>query len=428
MASVERYLVADPYDVRQCCLMDRRKNPIAVCHVARDIAATGGGEVVKQVSSHMVAAGHLVTIVTDTDNFTSASGVRIKRTPFGARLLRWQPKTPIGWVIRHSLQIAAFTVFSSALALGRRISGDVVFNHNCESLVGQVLVMHNTFLTDHKNRPLSINSAILKMLHPVRFMRITKEVVLSRPIFNRILVSVSRGAQGDVIDLAGDERRVRVIPNGVDTEKFAADFSADVPPMVSEWASRGIDEIVLFIGHEWKRKGLDELMDALAVLPASTGVVVVGGASQNLALYQQKASELGVAGRILFAGEWPDVRPFMAAATVFCLPSHAETMPLVALEALAAGLPIVLTPACPAADLIVSGKNGFITTGSPLDIADAIAKAVLLGQSPETRAYAKRSVESQGWSNVATAYTELAYEVRGSTRTLHPRPAADRQE
>lgn len=409
--------------------MGQRENagdqPLAVCHVARDIAATGGGEVVKQVSKHMVAAGYSVTIITDTDNFESAPGVLIKKTFFGARLLQWKPKTPLGWMLRHSLQIAAFTVFSSALAIRRRLAGDVVFNHNCESLVGQVLVMHNTFLTDHRNRSFSRLGSSLKMLHPVRFMRITKEVVLSRPTFNKVLVSVSLGAKRDVIELAGDERRVRVIPNGVDTEKFAVDFSTDIPPMVSAWTSRGIENIVLFIGHEWKRKGLDELMDALALLPSSTGLIVVGGASQNLAHYQQKAAEFGVAERILFAGEWPDVRPFMAAANVFCLPSHSETMPLVALEALAAGLPIILTPACPAADLIVPSKNGFITASNPRDIADAISKAMPLSRSPETEAYAKKSVESEGWRNVASAYADLAYEIRCSMRTSSSQPEAE---
>jgi glycosyltransferase involved in cell wall biosynthesis len=385
----------------------------SVCHIARDIGATGGGEVVKQVSRHMAARGAQVTVITDTRGLDLGPGVRIETTLLGATLLAWVPRTRAGWHARHATQIAVFTLASSFRAGKYRKSGAVIFNHNCESLAGDVLVMHNVFLAELDRRALSLPARLKAMLNPVRSMRIGKEKFLSLPMWRRDFVAVSQAAELDVLSLAGGPERVTVIPNGVDVARFGRVSDVFPPTILSEWTERHDLKHVLFIGHEYKRKGLAELLDAMTLLP-DFSLIVVGGASQDHQKYRRDVTSLGIEDRVLFAGEHSDVRAFLAAATVFCLPSHYETMPLVALEALAAGVPIVLSPECPASDLIRPALNGVVAGHSPSEIAQGIRDAANLGHRTGASALIRESVRECDWLPVADQYLEVAGRVATS--------------
>lgn len=365
---------------------------------------------VKQVAKNTARSGVPVVVITDTPNVDLGPGVVQRRTPFGGALLHWSPSSRLGWTLRHAVMIFVFTTTSSLIAITYRIRGWVVFNHNCESLVGQVLVMHNVFSAELSERNLGVLGLIRAMLNPVRIMRIGKELLLSRQVFNRRLVSVSSAARPQVDWLAGGGQRVSVIANGVDVDRFSRVDSLDKPTREQEWLSvNGIKHVVLFVGHEWKRKGLDELIEAMTILPDHFGLVVVGGRTQDLVAYLERASKLGVGTRVHFAGEQREIESFYALADVFCLPSHYETMPLVALEALAAGRPVVLSPECPAIDYIVPGVNGAVCSHEPSDIASCIAEVLSYGVGAENRRGIRRSVEHLGWGVAADAYIGIAH-------------------
>ncbi|MEZ0446838.1 glycosyltransferase family 4 protein [Cellulomonas sp. ICMP 17802] len=375
---------------------------LRVVHVARDIVGTGGGEVVRQVTALTAARGVEVVLVTDSTDFVPAPGVTVKTVAGGGALIAWQPEHRIGWHVRHALQIAWFTVASSMIALPLRMRGYVVFNHNCESLVGQVLVMHNVFSAELTRRHLSRPRMFLAYLNPVRAIRIAKERVLAAPVWGRRLLAVSQAALPDVVALAGGHDRVSVTPNGVDLTKFSAE-PGPIDVLLAQQLV-GSRTVVLFIGHEFARKGLPELIAALAGMPSDTILLVAGGESQDRERYRIMAEKSGVASNVVFLGRVDDVRPVLGVADVFCLPSHYETMPLVALEALAAGVPIVLTPECPAHRLIVSGANGEVTSHDPEEIGRAIAKAALVVKGDAVRA----SVAEMSWERTTAGYLQVA--------------------
>ncbi len=70
--------------------------------------------------------------------------------------------------------------------------------------------------------------------------------------------------------------------------------------------------------------------------------------------------KLGVAGRVRFVGGVSDVRPFLAAADAFVLPTLYDPFPNAALEAMAAGLPVVTSTKCGAAEVVREGESGFV--------------------------------------------------------------------
>lgn len=125
-------------------------------------------------------------------------------------------------------------------------------------------------------------------------------------------------------------------------------------------SQRGAVQRVLFLGNLEQRKGVRDLLNALA-LPGfercRLDVTVAGGG--DVAGYEQMARELGIAGFVRFAG-WCDqaaTARLMADADVLVLPSRDEVLPLVILEALANGVAVVCTPVGEIPSLLTDGVD-----------------------------------------------------------------------
>lgn len=165
--------------------------------------------------------------------------------------------------------------------------------------------------------------------------------------------------------------KLHVIYSGVDT----AAFHPDVRGRRAEVrASLGIDlnaPLFLFVGSGFERKGLGAALAALARVPNAHLLVV--GKDKRRTRYETLARRLRLGARVQFLGARADVIPYYAAGDALILPTLYDPFPNVALEAMACGLPIVTSTKCGAAELIESGRNGFVCDA--LDIA-ALANAV----------------------------------------------------
>jgi UDP-glucose:(heptosyl)LPS alpha-1,3-glucosyltransferase len=101
---------------------------------------------------------------------------------------------------------------------------------------------------------------------------------------------------------------------------------------------------VLFVGNDFRKKGLPALLQALADLPSDVYVAVVGNAAQK-ALVQQELDRSGQAARVFFLGALPVVDVAYAAADCLAHPTLEDTFAMVVLEAMAHGLPVVVSSA-----------------------------------------------------------------------------------
>lgn len=170
-------------------------------------------------------------------------------------------------------------------------------------------------------------------------------------------------------------REFAIVPNGVDVELDSGDVAVapmdDVP-----------GPIVLFLGRiNWK-KGLDRLIPAVARVPGAQ-LVVVGNDEENyLPAVRELAIRHGVADRMHVLGPLDGARKWkaFAAADVFVLPSYSENFGIAALEAMAAGTPVILTPEVGLASIVAETGAGLVVDGEPEKIAAAIAR--LLGDAP----------------------------------------------
>ena len=101
---------------------------------------------------------------------------------------------------------------------------------------------------------------------------------------------------------------------------------------------------LLFVANDYARKGLDALLKAMTLWPSTVQVAVVGQSRQR-AEYEHLSAELGVISRLHFLGPRADVPELMAAADALVHPTLEDSFGMVVLEAMACGLPVVVSPA-----------------------------------------------------------------------------------
>ena len=154
------------------------------------------------------------------------------------------------------------------------------------------------------------------------------------------------------LDEVQDYRRVglngpvAVVPTGVEvTPGISGDLFWETYPHL---AGR---RIILFLGRIHQKKGLDLLLEAWSRIPKSSDdvhIVIAGPDDGSLAQLKEMVEKLGLQQSVTFAGmlhgeaKWSALR----AASVFVLPSHSEGFSVAVLEALAMGLPVIITDKC----------------------------------------------------------------------------------
>lgn len=168
---------------------------------------------------------------------------------------------------------------------------------------------------------------------------------------------------------------------------------------------------MLFVGHEFDRKGLPQLMAAVADLPPTTHLVVVGGTPDLVAWVKRSPDARLLGERLHLLGFVADPRWVFHGCDVFVLASAYEAYPLVVLEALASGLPVVTTRTGSATELIDDGPVGRLVDRTPASIRRGI-EAVLSGDLQAARSAARSTALEHTWDVVAARYLALFEELR----------------
>jgi colanic acid/amylovoran biosynthesis glycosyltransferase len=172
---------------------------------------------------------------------------------------------------------------------------------------------------------------------------------------------------------------LHIIHCGVDPAQFAARQQ----PSANLSQSQGLADLskpqrLLYVGRLAAAKGLPVLLDSLAALSANhpTLQLTVVGDGPDRAMLEAQAQTLGLAERVDFVGyQSPEgVRDYLQAADVFVMSSFAEGVPVVLMEAMMSGLPVVATQIAGVSELVEEGVNGFLVPPSNVKaLSDRIA-------------------------------------------------------
>ena len=140
--------------------------------------------------------------------------------------------------------------------------------------------------------------------------------------------------------------QVEVVYSGSDCKRFTPDNRVKHRGKIREQFGINCDDfLILFVGNDFMRKGLDILLKAvfhlLKVCPHLKALIV--GKDRHEKKFKNLALSLGIENKTIFAGHYSDTPSLYAAADIFVLPSRFDPFPNVVLEAMASGLPVIVT-------------------------------------------------------------------------------------
>ena len=228
----------------------------------------------------------------------------------------------------------------------------------------------------------------------------------------RHVVAISRRDAAEIARRFGTPASdLSVVYNGVDLTRFHPDLRARWRgPMRDELGLSESDWVVLFVGSGFVRKGLGPLLDAAAALRDPRVRVVVAGKGDT-DLYERRAAELGLDGRVRWLGPRPDAERLYAMADAVALPTRYEPFGNVHLEALASGVPILTSVWAGGAEIVAHGKNGWIVPS--LDVADVSAGLrALRDLSPDAGDAARSAAEPFTYAAQVDALTDVYARLR----------------
>lgn len=283
----------------------------------------------------------------------------------------------------------------------RRERPQILHTHTAKAgTVGRVAAL----LAGSRRPPIVVHTFHGHVLHgyfgPFRsfFFRVLERWLAAR---TTALVAVSPQVRDDLVALrVAPRERFVVIRLGIELEERVA------PDRNGRAESRrylGIPDDRFAVGWIGRMTGVKRTDDVLLAFKhlRDTGVdaclCLVGDGPDRTQL-EQRAHELGVVRDTFFLGYQEDVAPFYAAFDALVLPSGNEGTPVSAIEALAAGRPVVATRVGGVPDVVRDGEDGFLVeAGATAELADRLAR---LARDPELR----RRMGEEGRARVVPRY------------------------
>lgn len=373
----------------------RKKLKIAV--LVRNFVITGGAERYAYQVSRRLAREHEVHIFCQTWDEQLAPGFTIHRVPRPCAKPTFVNQLFFSWYCGRAVDASFDLVYSH-----ERVRRFDVLSIHCPCYRG--------FLTRSRGwRKFLLWLGELTSPRGVAYLWLEKSQYAARP--DRLLIADSRMAADDV--LANYPRlpreQIGVAYPGVDLDEVEQALAATDRAELRRQHGLGPDDyVLLFVGTEFKRKGLDALLQGLRLAQSkSARLLVAGGGGGDLAAYRQQAERLGLGDRVSFLGRIAEIYPYYILADVFVLPTLADPCPIAPLEAMTCGTATVMSapPWCGTAEHVQNDEA--VILQNPRDAAE-IARAIdRLADPAVRRGYAERGRalgRTLGWEHT-TAIT-----------------------
>ena len=379
-------------DIASRCAVNKR---LRIAVLTRNFSPTAGGAERYAIAMvEQLASRHDIKVFAQT---IEHSWPNVKYHIIGPRLKR--PR----WL--NQLWFAALTWWAT------RRGFDVVHSHE-NTWHGNVQTVHvmpvrfNLFKDQFKKTKLQRLLNVLNILSSLRLMsylvleylrflpRPGRQVIATSQMLRDVLAECYPAAAG----------MTSVVTPGI-----------DLPPVEQSPAGRaesrrslGLPQqglCLLFVGNDFKKKGLESLIAALTLLPDKVFLTVVGDVGQSDP-FKQQASTAGLSHRMFFLGSLMDMTLAYKSASCLVHPTREDTFAMVVLEAMAFGLPVIVSNAkyCGIAALLTNQSNALLL--SDPDDASEIAKyisRILIGDTSvkvlgqQARSFA----EKFDWPNLA---------------------------
>jgi glycosyltransferase involved in cell wall biosynthesis len=215
--------------------------------------------------------------------------------------------------------------------------------------------------------------------HSRGFFPVSKKEMLSERVLARFtnkVIAVSEGVKADLVKYEHiDHKKIEVIYNGIDPSKYNVEVD-----LVKKRGELGIGKNAKVIGvgvRLSEQKGICYLIEAVGLIVKSypdIKLLIIGDGELRIEL-QRMSEQLGLTDKVIFTGFRPDIPELLKVIDIYALPSLWEGHPLVLLEAMAAGKPIVATEISGNRETVAHGHTGLLVPSKDVPkLADALCR------------------------------------------------------
>jgi UDP-glucose:(heptosyl)LPS alpha-1,3-glucosyltransferase len=316
----------------------------------RDSVLLAEGLVAHGVDVHVYCDPTTRTTDVDGVTFHDVSPVRRGTGPASSRL-------------GHPLERGSFAFAATRAIRSSRGLYDVVdvrqtgaWEHDVVTVHGVVVAMQRRWPSEAGRtwRAARLRAAAAPLLQPqVAVDRAIQARQLRRGRFRRV-IAVTDQIRDDLVQVHHVPRHViDVVPPPVDLDRLR---DAGPSGVRTRLGIRADAQVVLFVGHNFHRKGLDRVVQAVADLEEAH-LLVVGEGDRSRVL---GPSEAGLASRIHFVGRVEDPERYYAESDLLVLPTRSDPWGIPLIEAMAAGVPVITTNMAGAAAAVADAEAGVV--------------------------------------------------------------------
>lgn len=322
-----------------------------------------------------------------------------------------------------------------AYRLARRANLDIIHSHDPFAVGLFGLAVAKRFRLPYVHTYHTLYPEYVHYVWETRFTRAMAER-LSREFCDQCdLVLAPSTKIEKALDEWGVTAPVKLLPTGVDAERFACGSPEAVAALRGRFGIPSTDRLLVFVGRIGLEKNVDLLVEAMArVTTPGARLLIVGNGPHRTEL-ERHIESLGITDRVTFTGylQGEEVAAAYAASELFFFASLSETQGLVVAEAMASGLPVVAVEDLAIGDAVTDGVNGFLTEEEPGALAAAADRvlgdaALRASMGAESRRRAQALSIDLMAEKLAGMYAELlAQQGAGGRRHLAPAARVSRQ-
>jgi UDP-glucose:(heptosyl)LPS alpha-1,3-glucosyltransferase len=385
-------MIADPHHHRH----GRTEAPVRVAVIREDFGLLGGAEKFAYELTRRIAACSNVDVHLLANKWTDPpDGIVAHKIPI-LPFPRWLRPVSFAWFVQRAVTRGGYDIVHSH---DRVFSFDFLTHHG---------LPHELWIREVRKKRLSLFDRATAWVEKAGIQASEDALILPVSRFSR---------DGLKRCFAIPDRRFRLIYPAISLDRFHELDRLECRRKIRrKYNIEDADTLLLFVGMNFENKGLERVLKGMSAFTAGgrdhprLKLLVVG--KGDIKRYQQTAGELGVDRRVVFTGAVLPVEPIFMAADIFVLLSHMEPFGIVVLEAMAAGLPVLVSETVGAADVLTHGEEGFILSEKNLESDMCHALSALMDDAVRENMaeHSRDTVKAHDWderaAQVLTLYRE----------------------
>lgn len=311
------------------------------------------------------------------------------------------------------------TLWAGSLLAVRRWPADITHNQGADAPVGDIVTAQ---FCNQTIRNMSAGAGLYRRFN-YGLGAVVEKYCMTKSSTRKV-IAVSRRVKSEIEREYGvSPQKVVVVHHGVDLEVFQPQLQGRLRDSVRvQLGFARTDLVALFVGGDYRRKGLLTLLKALPLTSRPVKVLAVETTPDRP--LTDLIGQSGLTAAVRFVANTAQMAPLYAAADCFVLPTRYDTFSMATLEAMACGLPVIVSRVAGISELLGNGRDALLLEDSEDHLALAKHLEKLISDRTFREALGvegRKTAEHHSWSEVAKRTLSVYEDALGVTD--HPATA-----